>query len=52
MNNKVDLERIPVSSFASIPLILNASIKKKHFIYALLMVISLLAALIIDHLIV
>ncbi len=52
MNNKVDLERIPVSGFGSIPLVLDASIKKRHFIYALLMVISLLAALIIDHVIV
>lgn len=52
MNNKVELERLPASNFGSIPLILSASIKKRHFIYALLMIVSLLAALIIDHLIV
>ena len=52
MNNKVGLERFPASNFGSIPLILNASIKKRHFIYALFPVVSLLAALIIDHVVV
>lgn len=49
MNDKVDLEHPPVANFANIPLILNAAIKKKHFIYGLLPVFSLLTILIIDH---
>lgn len=52
MNNKVDLERPLMSNFDSMTLILNASIKKMHFFYALLSVVSLLATLIIDHVIV
>lgn len=52
MNNKVDLKRAPVSSFGGMPLILNASIKKRYFFYALFPVVSLLAALIIDHVVV
>lgn len=52
MNDKIDLGRPPMSNFDSMPLILSASIKKRHFFYALLPVVSLLAALIIDHVIV
>jgi hypothetical protein len=46
-----DLKYPSVTGFANMPLILNAEIKKKHFLYALLFIASLLSVLIIDHII-